>query len=249
MDYQKIYGALVERARNRTLAGIYTERHHVIPRCMGGSDDRSNLVDLTAEEHYVAHQLLVKIFPHKYGLVVATLMMSKNVTGNKAYGWLMRRIDAARKDPQVRMMMSEITKKLWLNPEWKENQRAARRGKKQSIECRQKRSESTKGERAHWYGKKFSEEHRQRLVESFVGRHAGENHPMARAVICNFADGQEILFPTGKDAIQWLRDNGHPKASKSAIVYACSAVGRSAYKCKWRYADQPRDPEICLEFE
>ncbi|XAO17074.1 homing endonuclease [Escherichia phage FL23] len=60
MNYEKIYNSLIDRARNRALTG-YKERHHIIPKCLGGSNDASNLVDLTPEEHYVAHQLLVKI--------------------------------------------------------------------------------------------------------------------------------------------------------------------------------------------
>lgn len=32
--------------------------HHIIPKHMGGSDDSSNLVELTVEEHALAHKLL-----------------------------------------------------------------------------------------------------------------------------------------------------------------------------------------------
>jgi hypothetical protein len=47
---------------------MYTEQHHIVPRSFGGSDDISNLVKLTAREHYVAHLLLWKIrFPSVYG--------------------------------------------------------------------------------------------------------------------------------------------------------------------------------------
>jgi hypothetical protein len=38
---------------------------------MGGSDDKSNLVDLTAKEHFIVHKLLVEIFPNEFGLVHA----------------------------------------------------------------------------------------------------------------------------------------------------------------------------------
>jgi hypothetical protein len=38
----------------------YTEKHHIIPKCMGGSDKQNNLVILTAREHYIAHLLLTK---------------------------------------------------------------------------------------------------------------------------------------------------------------------------------------------
>lgn len=36
----------------------YKERHHIIPRCMGGDDCEDNLIDLTAKEHFDAHKLL-----------------------------------------------------------------------------------------------------------------------------------------------------------------------------------------------
>ena len=62
MNYRRHYDRLIERARNRVLSG-YVERHHVLPRCMGGGNESSNLVQLTAEEHYVAHQLLHKMHP------------------------------------------------------------------------------------------------------------------------------------------------------------------------------------------
>jgi hypothetical protein len=54
MNYFKIYKSLIERAINRNLEE-YTESHHIIPRCMNGTDDIENLVNLTPEEHYIAH--------------------------------------------------------------------------------------------------------------------------------------------------------------------------------------------------
>lgn len=89
MNYIKIYNSLVERGKNRKIEG-YTENHHIIPRCMGGSDDKENLVRLTPEEHYLAHQLLVKIYPKNQALVRAAAMMIPNRPSNKMYGWLRR---------------------------------------------------------------------------------------------------------------------------------------------------------------
>jgi len=40
----------------------YVENHHILPRCMGGSNERDNLVSLTGREHYIAHLLLYKIY-------------------------------------------------------------------------------------------------------------------------------------------------------------------------------------------
>jgi hypothetical protein len=61
MKYQKIHDDIIERAKNRQLEG-YKERHHIIPRCMGGTDDADNLIDLTAREHFIIHLLLAELY-------------------------------------------------------------------------------------------------------------------------------------------------------------------------------------------
>ena len=52
MNYQKIYNQIIERAKNRQLEG-YKEKHHIIPRCLNGNNDKENLVKLTAREHFL----------------------------------------------------------------------------------------------------------------------------------------------------------------------------------------------------
>ena len=49
----------MDRAKERKLKG-YVERHHIIPRSKGGSDDKSNIVELTAREHLLSHWLLAR---------------------------------------------------------------------------------------------------------------------------------------------------------------------------------------------
>lgn len=94
MDYKLIYEKLISRAVCRKL-DCYVETHHIIPKCRGGSDDKDNLVDLTPEEHFVAHQLLAKIYPDDYKIYLAASMMSvgNKFRGykNKRYGWLKRK--------------------------------------------------------------------------------------------------------------------------------------------------------------
>jgi hypothetical protein len=91
MNYAKHYQALMDRAEGRTLVG-YSERHHVVPKCLDKSSKRT--VRLTPEEHYVAHQLLTRMYPDSKGLVYAAVRMtqgSNNGTrSNKMYGWLRR---------------------------------------------------------------------------------------------------------------------------------------------------------------
>ena len=107
MDYKKHYDSLIERGKNRTLKG-YKETHHILPRCLGGTDDPDNLVDLTAEEHFLAHQLLVKIYPQNENLIYACHRMAYSKkdsrSNNKMYGWLRKRFsNKMRSDAKKRI--------------------------------------------------------------------------------------------------------------------------------------------------
>jgi hypothetical protein len=101
MNYAKHYKALMTRAENRVL-DVYTEKHHVVPRCI----DRTSavVVRLTPEEHYVAHQLLVKMYPSNQKLLFAARQMTfatkRSPRRNKLFGWLRRRAAESLKGNQ-----------------------------------------------------------------------------------------------------------------------------------------------------
>ena len=62
MNHKKVHDQIIDRAKSRLLDySIYYEKHHIIPRCMGGLDSKDNLVSLTAREHFLVHWLLVEI--------------------------------------------------------------------------------------------------------------------------------------------------------------------------------------------
>jgi 5-methylcytosine-specific restriction endonuclease McrA len=78
MNYSKHYKLLIKKAKNRVLEG-YGENHHIIPRCFGGSNDKQNLVKLTAREHFIAHLLLYKMQTSKrkqFQMLTSVIMMS-----------------------------------------------------------------------------------------------------------------------------------------------------------------------------
>lgn len=104
MNYSKIYDQIIDRARTRVPSG-YVEHHHVIPKCMGGTDDNENLVALYPEEHFVAHVLLVKMFPNSQSLIAAVQLMTKGHSGKrkrrKLYGWLKRRFVSYMRENQT----------------------------------------------------------------------------------------------------------------------------------------------------
>ena len=62
MNYFLAYQRLIAKAKARVCPEGYVERHHILPKALNGSDDSSNLVALTAKEHFVAHVLLAKIY-------------------------------------------------------------------------------------------------------------------------------------------------------------------------------------------
>lgn len=153
MDYVRIYDRLIANGQDRLLEG-YCESHHIIPKCIGGSNDPSNLVKLTAEEHYVAHQLLVKIYPNNVKLIYAAHMMcvSSRHNGrvtNKLYGWLRKELSEARKGvpPSNKGIVGlfhhsdETKKKISMAMSGKKNPNF---NKSPSLGTRQKQSSSAK---------------------------------------------------------------------------------------------------------
>jgi predicted membrane protein len=57
--YSTWYYNIINNSKNRLLTG-YKEKHHIIPRCLGGKDTKENLAILTAREHFIVHLLLCK---------------------------------------------------------------------------------------------------------------------------------------------------------------------------------------------
>ena len=62
--YTSTYYKIVNRAKARHITS-YKERHHIVPRSLGGSNLVDNIVELTAREHFVCHLLLTKMLQGK----------------------------------------------------------------------------------------------------------------------------------------------------------------------------------------
>ena len=59
-EFTKKYFDIIEKRKNKDRIG-YMEKHHIIPKSLGGSNNKDNLVWLSAKDHYICHQLLVKM--------------------------------------------------------------------------------------------------------------------------------------------------------------------------------------------
>lgn len=83
MNYRRVYMLIIKHAKNEMELGIrkkgngnYYENHHILPKSLFPlwSKRESNLVLLTAREHFFCHQLLTKIYP-SYSMACALFYM------------------------------------------------------------------------------------------------------------------------------------------------------------------------------
>jgi hypothetical protein len=180
MNFQRIYDEIINRARTRKILG-YKERHHVIPRCMGGTDDKDNLVDLTAREHFIVHKLLVEIYPDNMKLFHAYWMMCNMKSNNQNRNYNI----GNREYERLRIKFSETNSKIMKGHVVSEKTRQliskSQTGEKNSMynknhtpESIQKIREAKIGEKNSFYGKTHTPETIQKLREINLGKIVSE---------------------------------------------------------------------------
>lgn len=88
--YTKWYYNIIEAANLRPLISGYIEKHHIIPKSLGGSDKKINIVPLTAREHFIVHLLLIRMVHEKevYKMVHAIIRFTSKVSNAKEYNLL-----------------------------------------------------------------------------------------------------------------------------------------------------------------
>lgn len=196
----------------------YHERHHIIPKCLDGTDDNDNLIDLFAREHFIAHKLLAEENPDNKKLILAWHMMTNVKTNCQqryqvtpeeyekariAYSQMITGENNPSKSEETRRKKSESIKGQKNHNYGKPRSESTRKkiseahkGKVLSNETRQKISQSKIGENNPSYGKHRSEETRKRMSESaktrcteeWRVRYRGKNSPSAKQVI-RLSDG------------------------------------------------------------
>ena len=98
MNYKKIYNDFItdRRLKENSIDG-YFEKHHIIPRSLGGDNSKKNLIKLTPEDHYFAHLLLAKI--HGGKMWKAIFLLSNRVSNMTSqrymYGAAKRKFSAS----------------------------------------------------------------------------------------------------------------------------------------------------------
>ena len=76
MTYKEFIDNILEERGRFSCGEEYHERHHILPKCKGGIDNKENLIDLFAKEHFIAHKLLAEENPEDISLVRAYQCMT-----------------------------------------------------------------------------------------------------------------------------------------------------------------------------
>lgn len=198
--YLRVYYQLMDRCSQRNwtkqTAPYYVERHHIIPRALGGDDVFTNTVYLTAREHYVAHHLLHRAYPKNTSLLFAFQMMHSSAGTQPRY-------TPAREYAYLRSQVSRVMSRLHtgktLSEEHKRQISQAHKGRPRSDQHLTRLREACKNipPRTH--------EHTRRNAQSRTMVYTVSN-PEGQEVAHVFGQiGIERYFGLGRSTIQgWI---------------------------------------------
>ena len=144
----------MSRAQNRVLENQVFEKHHIVPRSLGGDNRESNLTRLTPREHFVAHLLLVRMTNgiDKRKMVYAVICFKRPNPNHK------REIKNSRSFENVKKLLSSLP----VSKETGQKIASALKGKKRSPEVCAAISKAQKG-------KIVSDETRRKMSTAKIG--------------------------------------------------------------------------------
>lgn len=158
-NYEEFINNIIKTRGRFACGNEYHERHHIKPKCMGGTNDEDNLVDLFAREHFIAHKLLAQENPKNDSLIYAWSCMAFVKSSNQERYEL-----SAEEYEEARKAISVVMHNRIITDETRENMKKASQAKVQNPEYIQKQKDSHKGlqagEKNPMFGKKHTEETR-----------------------------------------------------------------------------------------
>lgn len=186
--YTNWYSSLIDKAKNRTITG-YTENHHIIPSSLGGTNDPSNLVKLTAREHFICHLLLTKMTTgNDYYKMSYALHMLSNANN----------IGRGRYIPNSRLY--EYSKRLFkeaLNNFWTEDKRQEHAEKiRPTVKGRKHRPESIEKMKNKKWSEKALENRLNNCLKAAKARKGSTwSNEKRQQIFNNYIEKNKHLFP------------------------------------------------------
>lgn len=179
MNYQRIYDQLIDRAKNELRIkskDVYYEKHHIIPKCLGGTNDKDNLVLLTAKEHFIAHKLLCEIYLTNSKLHYALWRMMNLQNHDHKRNYNIGSIEYTRR----KLIHQQLTRSLGISnkgrlvaDDIKQKIREKRKLQLITNETKQKISNSLKGRKKS----PRTLEHKEKIRQSMLGKNKGKPKP------------------------------------------------------------------------
>lgn len=204
--YYKTYNQLIDKCIQMESEGypddMYTEVHHILPKCMGGTNDKSNLVRMPVRYHIVAHLLLSKIYINNNKLICAAFLMI-NINNT---------IISSRVAAQVR--------EAFIN---------SRIGTHHSEETKKKMSESQLGEKNHMYHREFTFEERQAISERVKKRYETESPEERKKYASYSLRGKIFSEDHRKKLSEANKGKKHSEETKKKISIATSGENNGHY--------------------
>lgn len=200
MDYEKTYNKLIAAARTQQIDGYY-ETHHIVPKAEGGSDDTTNLVKLTARQHYIAHLLLAKIYNDCAMYCALAMMKSKTTSMDRDFHFNSRLYE------KMKMKRSKF-----MSERMRGNTNGL--GYKFTEEQRRAASDRLKGKGNPMYGKHLSDATKAKISEGCKG------HPYNGGGFCNpetvwWNNGAQNKRCVAQPGPEWRRGRLKKKSSEN----------------------------------
>ena len=153
LHYLNRYNKLISHYKTNFVEG-YNETHHILPKCLGGSDEIENLVLLPSRAHFICHYLLHKAYPSDNRLALAFSMMTVNNSYQKRSSKLYEKAKLTRSAALKNVPRPEWVKEKLRKPKLnKENYK-----KPKSEEHRKNIGKALKGRNNYWQHKVIESE-------------------------------------------------------------------------------------------
>lgn len=190
MNYKEFIDNILTTRGRFACGDEYKEKHHIVPKCMGGTNDKNNLIDLYAREHFEAHRLLALENPNIKGLTYAWWAMAHLKDKNQ------KRVKVTDKEYEEARKRYIATIKG--KPAWN-------KGIPMSEEQKVKLSKIKRGKPSPLKGVPLSEEAKNKMRENHAD-YSGKNHPNygkhlseeTKKKICEAHKGKKLSEETKK---------------------------------------------------
>lgn len=267
MTYEEFINNILNTRGRFACGDEYHERHHIVPKCMGGSNEKENLIDLFAREHFEAHRLLALENPTEIKLIFAWNMMCNSK--NADYQITAQEYEEARK-----IHGENISKLLYGKPKSEEHKQHLkenhadfsginhpRYGTHLSDEQKKKLSNFAKtriGDKNPNYGNhklrgnKLSEITKQKISEAKKGHEVSQKTRKAVAESNRRRVKQVIQYDINMNLIKIWNSAGDAHAAlsinKSSINACCrgdrSYITAGGYQWKYLYDQTQKDGTV-----